>query len=164
MSRQLTYVLELPGHPGRAQSELRIPEEGSYIVAVRNPEIPPRFGIPEPTLHPSFPRDLRDLFGERRWIPATTSELLDHEYAQLLLAGAHAGRSVEEELGLHIEEKSEHAKHAEVVSLLHLDRKTVPLEPLFEGTFPRSELPPPDAELEMLPPDQAPVGRPARHR
>src|SRR2546430_3720374 len=45
----LAFTVELPTRPGEVQEELNIPKQGSYIIAIRNPEIaaPPGLGLPD---------------------------------------------------------------------------------------------------------------------
>jgi hypothetical protein len=162
---ELAYVLELPERPGPAQDMFEIKKEASYIIAVRNPDAPQPGGIPAPREQPNYPERLRQEFGTRRWISVDDPELLDYRYAQVLLLGAHAGAEVEAELGTRIEAERETVDSAEVFRLLRLDREEVPLEPLFEGRFPEEELPPPDAEIEELAPEETPGrrGRGRRH-
>jgi hypothetical protein len=139
---ELAYVLELPERPGPAQEEFEIKKEASYIVAVRNPDMPQPPGIPAAGQQPDYPKPLKEKFGQHRWIPVDDPKLLDYPYAQVLLLGAHAG-NIEEELGIRIEKERETVNTAEVFRLLHLNRREVPLEPLFKGKFPEDELPPP---------------------
>jgi hypothetical protein len=160
---ELAYVLDIPQSPGEAQKTFNIAEEASYIVAVRNPDMPAPPGmptIPAPQQKPSYPRLLREAFDDKRWIPADDPNLLDYACAQLLLLGTHQGKAVEEELGITIRRRHETSKSAEVFTLLRLDRKAVPLEPLFKGKFPARELPP-DVRPESLPAVEVP---PTRHR
>jgi len=42
---ELAYVLEMPKEPGKAQEELGIEKEASYIVSVINPKVPVPEGI-----------------------------------------------------------------------------------------------------------------------
>jgi hypothetical protein len=152
---ELAYVLELPERPGPAQEEFEIKKEASYIIAVKNPDLPQPPGITAPREQPSYPERLKEKFGKHRWIPVDDPELRDYPHTQVLLLGAHAG-PVEEELGIEIEEEHETVNSAEIFRLLHLNREEIPLEPLFEGKFPEDELPPPGAEIEELPPEEAP--------
>jgi hypothetical protein len=155
---ELAYLLELPEQPGPAQEEFEIKKEASYIIAVKNPDMPQPPGIPASREQPSYPKRLKDRFGQHRWIPVEDPELLDYPHTQVLLLGAHEG-PVEEELGIKIQPERETADSAEVFRLLRLSREEVPLEPLFEGRFPEDELPPPGAEIEELPPEEAPGRR-----
>jgi hypothetical protein len=139
---ELAYALELPAAPGKAQQLFGIRTEASYIVAVRNPDRPAEPGIPSLKTPPSYPRSLREKFDDKVWIPADDPSLLDPLHAQLLLLGAHEGRTVEETLGITISRKEENEQSAEVFTLLHLDRSETPLAPLFRGRFPKDELPP----------------------
>jgi len=158
---ELAYVLELPEKPGPAQETFGIKQEASYIVAVRNPELPATSGMPAPRHGPSYPHDLAERFEDKRWIAADDPALLDFEHAQLLLLGSYQGKAAAEELGIRVKPKHETSKSAEVFTLLHLDRKEVPLEPLFKGKFPERELPR-DLHPERLPTIEPPKPRTKR--
>ena len=152
---ELAYVLEAPEQPAPAQEEFEIKKEASYVMAVRNPDVPVPPGAPAPSEPPNYPKRLKEKFGSHRWIFVDDVELLNYPHAQVLLIGAHA-EGVQEELGIKIDEERETATTAEVFRRLHLNRKETPLEPLFKGRFPREELPPPGADIEELVPDKAP--------
>jgi len=152
---ELAYVLELPERPATAQEEFEIKKEASYIVAVRNPDMPMPPGVPAPREHPDYPKRLKEKFASYRWIPVDDVELLNYPYTQVLLLGARAG-GVHEDLGIRIDVERETINSAEVFRRLHLNREEVPLEPLFKGRFPSDELPPPGADIEELSPDEAP--------
>ncbi len=158
---ELAYVLELPERPSVAQDEFEIKKEASYIISVRNPEMPQPPGVPAPRAQPVYPPHLREKFDSHRWIPVDDVELLNYPNAQVLLIGAHSD-SVQEELGIRIDEERETMNSAEVFRRLRLS-KEIPLEPLFKGTFPSQELPPPGAPIEELPPEKVP-GRRGRAR
>jgi hypothetical protein len=49
-------------------------------------------------------QNIKEKFGEKRWINVDNSEILDYENTQLLLIGARK-RNVEEELGIEIDEE-----------------------------------------------------------
>lgn len=100
-------------------------------------------GVPAPRAQPDYPQHLREKFASRRWIPGDDVELLNFPNTQVLLIGAHAD-GVEEELGIRIDKERETMNSAEVFRRLRLS-KEIPLEPLFKGTFPSQELPPPGA-------------------
>ena len=137
---ELAYTLELPEEPGPAQRELEIRNEASYVVAVRNPDIPSPPSMSGPRERPGYPERLAELFGGRRWISAEDVELLDYPHAQILMLGAREA-DVEEELGIHLEKEHESVHSAELFRLLRLRPAAVALEPLLEGTFPESEFP-----------------------
>lgn len=135
---ELAYALELPKQPGPAQQEFEIREEGSYVVAVKNPEVAVP-GAPSPSRPPEYPPDLREKFGSRRWIDAEP-ELLDYENTQLMLLAAHTG-DVETELGVHIPTEDETLATAEVCRELRVSCEREAVTPLLEGTFPDKEAP-----------------------
>ncbi len=85
-STRLAYRLSSPDKPGKAQQELAILAEASYIISVRNPAVDvPGF----PASEPNYPKRLQDKFAEKRWIDIDDGKLLDYESAQFLLIGAH---------------------------------------------------------------------------
>jgi hypothetical protein len=61
----LAYVLELPDDIGTVQKAFNIQHEGSFIISVKNPDIPSPFGYT--TQAPDYPKDLTDLFEGKRW-------------------------------------------------------------------------------------------------
>jgi hypothetical protein len=136
---ELAYVLELPEKPGPAQHTFNIQREASYIVAVRNPDLPAVHGVPALRQQPSYTKSVRESFGDKRWVPADNPELLNYPSSQLLLLGAHQGKTVEQELGVRLRRGHETSASAKVFGLLRLDRNGVPLEPLFKGKFPERE-------------------------
>jgi hypothetical protein len=130
----LVFALELPEHPGAVQRELNIPEEGSYIVAVKNPEqpAPPGVGLPEPE-QAELPPRLQRRFDGRRFAPIDPPTLLDHEGAEIVLIGA--GEDVSEELDVTLDPQHETLETAEIFNDLRIERSHHPLQPLFEGKW-----------------------------
>lgn len=130
----LAFALELPRKPGEVQQELNIPEEGSYIIAVKNPEQPaaPGAGLPEGE-HAELPRQLQQRFERRRFAPVDPPSFLDQEGAELVLIGA--GEDPSEELGLTLDPQRETLQTAEIFNDLRLERSQHPLQPLFEGKW-----------------------------
>lgn len=91
-SSRLAYRLSNPSKPGKAQAELGILAEASYIISVRNPSLDvPGF----PDAEPNYPKHLAEKFADKRWIDIDDGKLLDYENAQLLLIGAHDDLSEE---------------------------------------------------------------------
>lgn len=91
-SSRLAYRLSNPEKPGKAQHELRILVEASYVISVRNPAIDvPGF----PDSKPNYPKRLQDKFADKRWIDIDDGKLLDYESAQFLMIGAHDDLSEE---------------------------------------------------------------------
>ncbi len=126
---RLAYRLTSPDKPGKAQEELGILAEASYVISVRNPSLDvPGF----PNAEPDYPKRLRDKFADKRWIDIDDSKLLDYENAQFLLVGAY------DDLG---EEQVSIGGKAALFKTLGLKRREWPTEALEGGklTQPRME-------------------------
>ncbi|SFU74052.1 DUF2795 domain-containing protein [Halomonas korlensis] len=92
-STRLAYRLSSPDKPGKAQQELGILAEASFIISVRNPSLDvPGF----PDSKPNYPKRLQDKFADKRWINIDDGKLLDYPSAQFLLIGAHDALSEED--------------------------------------------------------------------
>jgi hypothetical protein len=129
----LAYALELPASPGEVQRALGIAREGSYIVAVKNPDAPSPTGVGlDERQRARLPKALAERFRGRRFIPLDLPDFLDHEGTELVLVGA--GGEVEA-LGLDLEPERETAATAEIFRELKLERSVHPLGPLFEGKW-----------------------------
>jgi hypothetical protein len=128
----LAYRLELPPEPLEAQRLFGIDRQASYIVAVRNPEVPapPSAGLPR--VRPvGLPPELLRRFGARRWLAVEDRALLDHPGVQLVLIGADD--AAEEELGVRVETESETLATSELLADLGLRPGELPLEPWVQG-------------------------------
>lgn len=142
---ELAYVLEIPKKLGPSQSEFEIKKEASYIISVKNPEINIPGFASFSNKKPNYPNNLKELFGNRRWLSVQNAGLLDYENTQLLLIGARK-KDVEEELEIEINEV-ENEKSAELLMKLHVDKNKIPIIPLFKGKFPtEKEIPPLETE------------------
>jgi hypothetical protein len=130
----LAHVLELPQKPGDVQRALNIPDEGSYVISVKNPEAPspPGLGLDE-TRKARFPADLLERFRGRRFISVDPPEFLDYEGAELLLVGAR--KDVSTELGIELNPEHESEASAAIFSDLRIEKTLHPLEPLFSGKW-----------------------------
>jgi hypothetical protein len=127
-SSRLAYRLTSPEKPGKAQRELGILPEGSYIISVRNPAIDvPGF----PHSKPDFPKQLEEKFADKRWIDIDDAKLLDYEKAQLLLIGAHDDLR---------EEGVEIAGKANLFKTLGLDEREWPTEALEGGKLAQPQM------------------------
>ena len=146
--------------PGPTQKEFEIKKEASYIISVKNPEIqvPGFAAFSTPENKPQYPKHLREMFGNRRWIDVEDPNLLDYENTQLLLIGARK-EHVEEELGIDIDEEKESQRSADLFKQLKIRREQVPLKPIFEGKFPSKEEIPMADEVKKLDKDEYPGGR-----
>jgi hypothetical protein len=130
----LAFSLELPWKPGQVQRELDIPEEGSYIISVKNPEqpSPPWAGL-QPERKAELPKHLQERFRGRRFIDPNPPDFLNYEGAELLLIGAAA--DVKAELGIDLDPQRETERTAEIFRQLKLERDEHPVEPLFTGEW-----------------------------
>jgi hypothetical protein len=128
----LTYVLELPREPGRAQDVFRIRPEASYIIAVRNPQAdaPSPAGL-RPGQRAKYPPGLMEHFGSRRFIAVNDPRLLDYEGAEMVLIGA--AEDVSAELGVDLDPAEEALEEADLFRPLRIHPGEVPSEPLQEG-------------------------------
>jgi hypothetical protein len=130
----LALALELPERPGEVQQELNIPPEASYIVTIKNPEVPspPGAGL-SGDQRPDLPRHLRERFRGRRFVPVDPPDFLDQEGAEVVLIGADD--DVFEELGVRLDPQHETIETAEIFNDLRMERTAHPLKPLFEGRW-----------------------------
>ncbi|NIC06595.1 DUF2795 domain-containing protein [Billgrantia bachuensis] len=136
-SSRLAYRLTRPSKPGKAQQELGILAEASFVISVRNPslDVP---GFPESK--PNYPKRLQNKFADKRWIDIDDSQLLDYESVQLLLIGAH------DDLG---EEDVTISGKANLFRTLGLKEQEWPTEALEGGRL---------AQPHMQPETHAPAG------
>ncbi|XKH59213.1 DUF2795 domain-containing protein [Halomonas sediminis] len=136
-SSRLAYRLSNPDKPGKAQAELGILAEASYIISVRNPSLDvPGF----PDSKPNYPKHLQEKFADKRWLDIDDGKLLDYENAQLLLIGAHDDLS---------EEQVSISGKAALFKTLELKEREWPTEALEGGTL---------TEPQMQPEAKAPEG------
>lgn len=132
----LTYELELPEHPGEPQREFNLEQEASYVVSVKNPNVPsPRGAGLQPSAQADLPERLQRAFhnesgGERRFVDLDPAEFLDHPGVELVLIAASGDPHAE--LGLDLEREQETPRSAETVRDLGLDPDSHPTRPLFE--------------------------------
>lgn len=129
-SSRLAYQLSSPKSPGKAQSQLGILAEASYIISVRNPSLDvPGF----PDAKPDYPKHLEKKFADKRWIDIDDSKLLDYTNAQLLLIGAHDDLS---------EESISITGQAALFKTLGLKQREWPTEALEGGQLTEPEMQP----------------------
>jgi hypothetical protein len=116
------------------QRALNIVQEGNYVIAVKNPEAPsaPGTGLDE-TRRAAFPKELRERFAGRRFIPAEPPDFLDYEWAEIILVGAR--KDISAELGIELVPERETEATAEIFNDLKMERSLHPLTPLFEGKW-----------------------------
>jgi hypothetical protein len=129
----LAYFLELPKHQGPVERELNIKREASYIIAVKNPDTPspPNAGLGRKQ-EAEFPKELKEKFDGRRFIPVDPPDFLNYEGAEVVLIGA--SENAEQELGIEFRADEETECTADVLEDLKLPREIV-REPLFEGQW-----------------------------
>lgn len=133
---RLAYRLSNPEKPGKAQAELGILAEASYIISVRNPSLDvPGF----PDAKPNYPKRLMDKFADKRWLEIDDSKLLDYENAQLLLIGAHDNLA---------EEKISLTGEPALFKTLGLKKREWPNEALEDGELTEPHMQPETKEPE----------------
>ncbi|HJS64038.1 MAG TPA: hypothetical protein VJ767_04165 [Nitrososphaeraceae archaeon] len=153
---ELAYILELPEVPGPTQTEFEIKKEASYIVSVKNPEVfIPGYEVFSKDRKPKYPRQIKEKFGERRWINVDDPQILDYENTQLLLIGARK-ENVEEELGIEIDEEKENKNSADIFKDLQVRKEEIPLQPLLKGKFPKKGDIPLSKNTKEIPSEKAP--------
>lgn len=154
---ELAYVLELPEIPGPTQKEFEIKKEASYIVSVKNPEISVKGFAAFEKRKPEYPSNIKERFGDRRWINVDDPDILNYENTQVLLIGARK-KDVQEELGIDLDEEKETPNTAELFNDLKIRKEQVPLKPLLEGEFPSKAEQPiqQQEEVRHLSKDEAP--------
>lgn len=132
----LVYYLGMPKQPGTVQDELKVDQEASYIISVKQPYAPSEIQLSE---KPSYPADLRNMFDGHGWIPVVPTDFLDYQYTQILLIGAR--KDVQKELGITLDADKENAAAKVVLQMLHEDAKHAKsygidlLEPLKQGNW-----------------------------
>jgi hypothetical protein len=116
------------------QHALNIPDKGSYVISVKNPEAPspPGVGLDE-SRRARFPKPLLERFGGRRFISVDPPEFLDYEGAEILLIGAT--KAVRVELGIDLRPQHESEADAAIFRDLKIERSLHPIEPLISGKW-----------------------------
>lgn len=130
----LIYALELPRKPSDVQEALNIEDEASYIISIRNPDkgAPPRAGLPERE-QAKYPKELQEIFRDRKFADADPPDFLDHEGSEFLMIAA--SDDPEKELGVHLDTDNETRDKADIFRDLRLHKSEHPLEPLFKGEW-----------------------------
>jgi hypothetical protein len=100
---ELAYVLEMPKEPGKAQEELGIEKEASYIVSVINPKVPVPEGYPSTEQPPEYPESiLVGLESKENFIPISKDiRLIDYLNAQVILIWRTRGKRRSNERNWH---------------------------------------------------------------
>lgn len=128
------YALELPKSTGEVQEDLRLEEQASYVISIKNPErgSPVAVGLGEDR-QAKFSKKLMERFRGRRFSEADPPDFLDKQGAEFLLISA--SEDVKEELGITLETERESAASADIFKDLKVDKKARPTEPLFKGKW-----------------------------
>ncbi|KAI9015384.1 hypothetical protein DFJ74DRAFT_731742 [Hyaloraphidium curvatum] len=135
----LAYSLQVPSEPGEVQDDFGIGKQGSFVLAVKNPERPAQgvgFGG---NRNADFPPELQALFAGRRFVDANPPAFLDVPRAELVLIGASGqpkGEAQEALQGMVEEEEGEveELKDEKVFQDLEMEKEKHPVEPL-EGEW-----------------------------
>lgn len=130
----LAYQLELPRRPGPPQRDLGIEPEASYIVTVKNPDVPspPGVGLTRSD-QARLPADLRERFHGRRFAPLDPPDFLDQPGLEIVLIGAAHDASAE--LDVDLDAEVERAARNTIFEDLRIGRAERPTEPLFVGEW-----------------------------
>ncbi len=132
-STTLAYALELPSEIGEVQKAFHIEPEGRFEIAIKNPDAGSPSGVGlDDDRRADMPEELKERFGDRRWLPADP-EFLDCEGAELVLIGARDQSIVN--LGVDLEPQPEDEESSEIFKDLHMERSERTVKPLFEGTW-----------------------------
>lgn len=127
----LAYSIELPKRGGEVQRALKIEDEASYIISVKNPQAPsPKGAGLRGEQKAEFPKRLQEAFEGRRFMDASP-DFLDYEGAELILIGA--SEEPLKELRIELKPQTETEASAEIFKDLRLERDQHPVRPLFEG-------------------------------
>ncbi|MGE5308912.1 MAG: hypothetical protein ACM3OC_07500 [Deltaproteobacteria bacterium] len=130
----LVFKLDLPVKRGPVQEVLRIEDQASYIISVKNPDQPSprgmRFGSRR---KPQYPSQLKAKFRTLKFIDADPVQLLDYPGTQFVLISASA--RPQKELGIKIETESEKAAEQELFKDLGLEKGKRPLAPILTGQW-----------------------------
>jgi hypothetical protein len=126
----IAYVLELPKVPKEIQKDLRIENEGSYIVSVRNPKV----GDFRTGERPNYPKDIQDEFDpDNRFARRIDPRMLDYEHTEFILIGAK--ENAERELGIRFDIQKETVNQSKLVKELKLEKSKKRLEPIEKGEW-----------------------------
>jgi hypothetical protein len=130
----LAYELLQPEEPGEVQRELKLEPQASYIITVRNPDVPPPPGMRGGTgRRPEFPDHLQARFGDRRFASVDPPDFLDYEGAEMVLIGA-AGDPARE-LGIDLDSEAERLGVGDLFQELRLSRDRQLADPLEKGEW-----------------------------
>lgn len=130
----LTYSLELPEKPSQVQEELGLEEEDTLIISVKNPQVdsPPGTGL-DSSQAAKYPRELQEMFEERRFMALEDPEFLEFEGTQLLLVAVD--KSEIKDLEIELKPQKETVETAEIFNDLRMLRSQHPIKALFEGKW-----------------------------
>ena len=93
----LAYSIEVPAEQDEITSQFAVEQEASYILQVRNPEMPsPMVLGVENAFCPAYPRRLGELFGQRRFIGAEEREVLDYEGTGVVMTRGYGQQMIGE--------------------------------------------------------------------
>ncbi len=130
----LLFSLGLPKEPGQVQQELNIPQEGNYLVYLKNPGEPtqPEEGQEQPG-KPHYPDVLLEQFKGKRYLSAESPALWDFENTELLFSVDF--KSLPEDFDLPELSQQNEANTNEIFRDLEMDKKENPVKPLFFGEW-----------------------------
>lgn len=130
----LAYELLVPERSGPVQQALRIHDQASYIIAVRNPCAPPPPELGLSHRHGAdLPEELLARFGDRRFLPVDPPDFLDHRRVDLVLISASG--DVARELGVDLRASAERIWNRDIFEELGLRRDREQTDPLEKGLW-----------------------------
>lgn len=125
----LAYHLEVPDSPKEVQKDLRVREEGSYVISVRNPDK----GSQLTEEKPDFPEKIQEEFGDNKFARKLDPKMLDYEHTEFILIGAK--ESPEQEMGVEFDLEDEELNEAELIRELKLQKGSRRLQPVEKGKW-----------------------------
>jgi len=128
------YALELPGKTGEVQDEFNVEDQASYIISIKNPQVSSPPGARRPRSQKAdYPRELENVFRDRRFSELDPPELINYEGSEFILIAASA--DVKEELGINLKFEAMKRCCDDIFKDLHLDISEKLKDPLFKGKW-----------------------------
>jgi len=129
----LSYALELPDSPGPVQDALKLENEASFALSIKNPEKgqPANAGLSKDA-KADYPDKLQEVFRDRRFAREDV-RLLDYEGAEVLFVGAR--KDPQKAYGVELDTDDEDEKSADIFRKLRAAKSRHPVKPLLEGDW-----------------------------
>ncbi|KAK2803200.1 hypothetical protein FQN50_007067 [Emmonsiellopsis sp. PD_5] len=95
----LVYHLTIPKEISDVQKDVGLKARGSFIASAKNPKFPGTANLPKA---PEYPEEVKEQFGDLRWVPLEP-QFIDYPSAQFLLIGGTHRELGTEEAGEEVE-------------------------------------------------------------